>query len=98
MSHIRTTSAATELAVNWPQRVLGSPLPTDEVGHGRARLGPEYTYPLTGVACVSRVYTDAAVFDLGPEGATVGETFGISIDDLWERVGVPLIDSKSSVH
>ncbi|WP_327098163.1 3-oxoacid CoA-transferase subunit B [Nocardia vinacea] len=62
---------------------------------GRSKLVTECTYPLTGVACVSRVYTDVAVFDVGPAGATVRETFGISIDDLRQMVGVPLIVSES---
>ncbi|WP_433710240.1 3-oxoacid CoA-transferase subunit B [Nocardia sp. CA-084685] len=62
---------------------------------GRSKLVTECTYPLTGVACVSRVYTDVAVFDVGPAGATVRETFGISIDDLRHMVGVPLTVSES---
>jgi 3-oxoadipate CoA-transferase beta subunit len=51
---------------------------------------PECTYPLTGVACVGRVYTDLATFDVGPEGAVVRETFGISYDELADRLDVPL--------
>jgi 3-oxoadipate CoA-transferase beta subunit len=57
---------------------------------GTAKLVPECTYPLTGVGCVNRVYTDLAVFDLGPDGATVTETFGISYDELAARLDVPL--------
>jgi 3-oxoadipate CoA-transferase beta subunit len=57
---------------------------------GRAKLVPACTYPLTGVGCVSRVYTDLAVFDVGSEGAVVRETFGVGIDDLRERLEVPL--------
>ena len=38
---------------------------------GEAKLAPACTYPLTGIGCVSRVYTDLATIDLGPEGATV---------------------------
>ena len=34
---------------------------------GTAKIIPTCTYPLTGVGCVSRVYTDLAVFHL--EGA-----------------------------
>jgi 3-oxoadipate CoA-transferase beta subunit len=57
---------------------------------GSAKLVPACTYPLTGLACVSRVYTEHATFLVGPEGATVVETFGISVDDLAARVDVPL--------
>jgi 3-oxoadipate CoA-transferase beta subunit len=57
---------------------------------GRPKLVPECSYPLTGVGCVSRVYTDVAVFDVGPAGATVRETFGIDLTELRERLDVPL--------
>jgi 3-oxoadipate CoA-transferase beta subunit len=57
---------------------------------GAPKLVPECTYPLTGVACVGRVYTDLATFDVGPEGAVVRETFGISYDELADRLDVPL--------
>ena len=38
---------------------------------GEAKLVPACSYPLTGIACVSRIYSDLAVIDLGPQGATV---------------------------
>lgn len=53
---------------------------------GSAKLVEACTMPLTGVACVSRVYTDHAVFDIGADGATVRETYGISLAELRERV------------
>src|SRR5579859_6360133 len=49
---------------------------------GEPKLVPSCTYPLTGVACVSRVYTDYAVFDLQPDGVHVLETYGISLAEL----------------
>lgn len=58
---------------------------------GQSKLVSACTYPLTGIGCVSRVYTEAAILDLGPGGAVVRETFGISIEELQERVGAPLI-------
>jgi 3-oxoadipate CoA-transferase beta subunit len=57
---------------------------------GSPKLVPECTYPLTGVGCVDRVYTDVATFDVGPAGAVVRETFGISFEELAQRLAVPL--------
>jgi acyl CoA:acetate/3-ketoacid CoA transferase beta subunit len=37
-----------------------------------------------------RLYTDLAVFELGPTGAIVTETFGITYDELVDRLDVPL--------
>ncbi|WP_281196249.1 CoA-transferase [Microtetraspora malaysiensis] len=34
--------------------------------NGSPKLVPACTYPLTGVGCVSRVYTDHAVFEITP--------------------------------
>jgi|SRR3954453_11660946 3-oxoadipate CoA-transferase beta subunit len=55
---------------------------------GSPKLVPECTYPLTGVECVGRVYTDHAVLETGPGGARVVETFGITEADLRERLGL----------
>jgi 3-oxoadipate CoA-transferase beta subunit len=55
---------------------------------GRPKLVAHCTYPLTGVACVSRVYTEHAIFDLGPSGARILETFGSSSATLAERLGL----------
>jgi 3-oxoadipate CoA-transferase, beta subunit len=60
---------------------------------GTAKLVPECTYPLTGVACVDRVYTDLAVFDVGPEGASLVETFGVTTQELADRLTVPLVQA-----
>jgi 3-oxoadipate CoA-transferase beta subunit len=43
---------------------------------GESKLVTACTYPLTGVGCVSRVYTDHAVFDITAEGFVVRELFG----------------------
>ena len=59
---------------------------------GTAKLVPECTYPLTGVGCVDRVYTDLAVFDVGPEGASLVETFGVTAEELAGRLTVPLVN------
>jgi len=59
---------------------------------GESKLVQACTYPITGLACVSRVYTDLAVFDLGPDGARVIELVdGLTLDALRELTGVPLM-------
>jgi 3-oxoadipate CoA-transferase beta subunit len=58
---------------------------------GRAKLVPACTYPLTGVGCVSRVYTDVATFELRPHGVVVTATFGTTVEELRSRVDVPLL-------
>ncbi len=58
---------------------------------GESKLVANCTYPLTGLACVSRVYTDLAVFDVGPQGARVVEMVdGLDLDKLRELTGVDL--------
>ncbi len=59
---------------------------------GTAKLVPACTYPLTGLGCVSRVYTDHATFEVGPEGATVLETFGTTVAELRTRLDVELTE------
>ena len=60
---------------------------------GRSKIVPECSYPLTGVACVSRIYTDYAVFDIEPEGVTVRDLFGTTMAELQELIAVPLRDA-----
>jgi len=57
---------------------------------GSAKLVPSCTYPLTGLACVSRVYTELAMFQVGPAGAAVIETWGTSFADLAASLAIPL--------
>jgi 3-oxoadipate CoA-transferase beta subunit len=57
---------------------------------GTPKLVPECTYPLTGLGCVTRVYSDLAVIEVGPAGHRLVETFGVSADDLAERLGLDL--------
>jgi 3-oxoadipate CoA-transferase beta subunit len=57
---------------------------------GSAKLVPSCTYPLTGVGCVDRVYTDVATFQLHDEAVVVTETYGVSYDELADRLDVEL--------
>jgi 3-oxoadipate CoA-transferase beta subunit len=58
---------------------------------GRGKIVERCSYPLTGIACVSRIYTDLAVIDITPEGLSVREVVdGLSFEELARLTGVPL--------
>jgi 3-oxoadipate CoA-transferase beta subunit len=59
---------------------------------GESKIVERCTYPLTGIGCVSRVYTDLAVIDITPEGLKVVETVeGLTVEELERLTGLPLI-------
>jgi len=63
---------------------------------GAAKLVPQLSYPVTGLGCVTRVYTEVAVFGLNeaePGVVTVHSTHGIGFDELAERLDVPLVQA-----
>lgn len=50
------------------------------------------TYPLTGIGCVSRIYTDLAVIDVTLDGLQVVDIVdGLSFDELQRATAVPLL-------
>ncbi|MGH8854068.1 MAG: CoA transferase subunit B [Telluria sp.] len=50
---------------------------------GESKVVERCTYPLTGIGCVSRIYTDLAVLDVTPQGLRVREMApGLSFGDL----------------
>lgn len=59
---------------------------------GECKLVAECSYPLTGIGCVNRIYTDMAVLDITPQGVVVRELFaGISAEQLQQVTPVTLI-------
>lgn len=87
---IPAVGGAMDLALGAKQTFVMMNLLTRE---GAAKLVRECTYPLTGLGCVSRVYTDLAVFLIEDRGVVVREVFGLTFDDLQALVDVPLIDA-----
>ena len=58
---------------------------------GESKIVDRCTYPLTGVGCVSRIYTDLAVIDIGDDGLMVRDMApGLTLDELQSITGVPL--------
>jgi 3-oxoadipate CoA-transferase beta subunit len=58
---------------------------------GESKIVKECSYPLTGIGCVARVYTDLATFECSPGGLKLIDTVeGLQIEELQELVGLPL--------
>jgi 3-oxoadipate CoA-transferase beta subunit len=59
---------------------------------GESKIVESCTYPLTGIACVSRIYTDLAVIDVTPAGLKVIEIIeGLKFEELERLTRVPLL-------
>lgn len=69
-------------------------LMTLQAKDGSPKLVPSCTYPLTGVGCVDRVYTDVATFEITSEGVRVLATYGTELADLVALLDVPLLDAR----
>ncbi|GAA1626991.1 3-oxoacid CoA-transferase subunit B [Leucobacter chromiireducens] len=66
---------------------------------GESKLVAACSYPLTGAGCVSRVYTDRAVFDVVPGGFAVRELLGAStLGELRELTGLALQDATEGTR
>jgi 3-oxoadipate CoA-transferase beta subunit len=58
---------------------------------GASKIVPSCTYPVTGLACVDRIYTDLAVIDVTPKGLVVIDIApGLAFDRLQALTGVAL--------
>jgi 3-oxoadipate CoA-transferase beta subunit len=59
---------------------------------GESKIVQVCTYPLTGIGCVNRIYTDLAVMDVTPNGLIVRDIAeGLSLQELEKLTGVALI-------
>ena len=57
---------------------------------GESKIVRRCTYPVTGLRCVNRIYTDLAVIDVTPHGLRVVDMVGgLSLDELTKLSGVP---------
>lgn len=91
---VPAVGGAMDLAVGAKRSVVMMKLLTKD---GRPKLVRECTLPLTGVGCVSRIYSDVAVIDVGPalDGeARLVEAFGVSHGQLEEMLGLELASSQ----
>jgi 3-oxoadipate CoA-transferase beta subunit len=58
---------------------------------GESKIVPACTYPVTGLRCVHRIYTDLAVVDVTPRGLVVVDIVpGLDFEVLARLTSVPL--------
>jgi 3-oxoadipate CoA-transferase, beta subunit len=85
---IPAVGGAMDLAVGAKQAWVMMDLLTKQ---GESKLVTSCSYPLTGIGCIKRVYTDLATFDVTPQGfAVVDAVEGISHQALEALVGMGL--------
>jgi 3-oxoadipate CoA-transferase beta subunit len=65
----------------------------------QSKIVEHCSYPVTGVGCVNRIYTDLAVIDVTSKGLRVVEIVeGLSFDELVALSGVPLFQERAKVY
>ncbi len=86
---IPAVGGAMDLAVGAKQAWVMMDLLTKQ---GESKLVKQCSYPLTGIGCIKRVYTDLATFEVTPQGfALVDAVEGLSHQVLEALVGMGLL-------
>ena len=85
---IPAVGGAMDLAIGAKQTWVMMGLLTKQ---GQSKLVQACSYPLTGIGCVKRVYTDLATLACTPQGLVVIDLVdGLSLQALSDLVGLPL--------
>lgn len=85
---IPAVGGAMDLAIGAKQTWVMMDLLTKK---GESKIVPACTYPLTGIACVKRIYTDLATLECTPAGLRlIDQVDGLSHAQLQQLVGLPI--------
>jgi 3-oxoadipate CoA-transferase beta subunit len=85
---IPAVGGAMDLAIGAKQTWVMMDLLTKQ---GQSKLVQTCSYPLTGIGCVKRVYTDLATLACTPQGLVVIDMVeGLGLDGLSALIGLPL--------
>jgi 3-oxoadipate CoA-transferase beta subunit len=85
---IPAVGGAMDLAIGAKQTWVMMDLLTKQ---GQSKLVQACSYPLTGIGCVKRVYTDLATLACTPQGLEVIDMVeGLGLEELSALIGLPL--------
>jgi 3-oxoadipate CoA-transferase beta subunit len=85
---IPAVGGAMDLAIGAKQAWVMMDLLTKQ---GESKVVAQCTYPLTGIACVKRIYGDLATLDCTPQGLKlVDKVDGLSHAELEQLIGLPI--------
>ena len=85
---IPAVGGAMDLAIGAKQTWVMMDLLTRQ---GQSKVVTQCTYPLTGIACVKRIYTDLATLECTPRGLKlIDKVAGLAHAELEELVGLPI--------
>lgn len=85
---IPAVGGAMDLAIGAKQTWVMMDLLTKK---GESKIVERCTYPLTGIACVKRIYTELATLECTPQGLKLVDTVaGLSHAELEKLVGLPI--------
>ena len=85
---IPAVGGAMDLAIGAKQTWVMMDLLTKK---GESKVVAQCSYPLTGLGCVKRIYTDLATLECTPQGLRLIDTVeGLSHAELEELVGLPI--------
>ncbi len=85
---IPAVGGAMDLAIGAKQTWVMMDLLTKK---GESKVVAQCTYPLTGIACVKRIYGDVATLECTPRGLKLIDMVeGLSLDELVRLSGVPM--------
>jgi 3-oxoadipate CoA-transferase beta subunit len=89
---IPAVGGAMDLAIGAKQTWVMMDLLTKQ---GVSKIVERCSYPLTGIGCVKRIYTDLATFECGPDGLRLVDTVdGLDLEALGRLLPVPLLAAR----
>jgi 3-oxoadipate CoA-transferase beta subunit len=88
LANIPAVGGAMDLAIGAKQTWVMMDLLTKK---GESKIVNTCTYPLTGIGCVKRIYSELATLECSPQGLRlIDKVDGLAHDELEKLVGLPI--------